>query len=185
VLLCYFFFKLGGTMTSKEFFQSVVNGRSDVLQILLDLLRETETPYCVIGGLAVNAYAEPVVSLDLELVVVAENIEAVCRRLEKDGFRVERFPHSINLTHPQSDLRIQIQTDPRYQQFLKNAAEKTVLGYAMLVAQKEDVLRGKLWAYQDEARRRSKRQKDLADVLRLVEAFPELKTLLPKNVESD
>jgi hypothetical protein len=170
-------------MTSKEFFQSIVNGEADVLQILLNVLHEAKTSYCVIGGLAVNAYVEPVVSLDLDLVVVAENIESLCRRLEKEGFRTEHFPHSINLTHPQSDLRIQIQTDPRYQQFLLNAAEKTVLSYSMLVAQKEDVLRGKLWAYQDEARRRSKRQKDLADILRLVEAFPELKTLLPINVE--
>ncbi|MBN2579926.1 MAG: hypothetical protein JXB10_13135 [Pirellulales bacterium] len=170
-------------MTSKEFFQSVVGGRADVLQMLLDVLRETHTPYCVIGGLAVNAYAEPVVSLDLDLVVVAKNIEAVCLRLEHDGFRVERFPHSINLTHPQSDLRIQIQTDPRYQSFLQNAAEKTVLSYKMLVARKEDVLRGKLWAYQDDTRRKSKRQKDLADVLRLIEAFPDLKTLLPDNVK--
>jgi hypothetical protein len=169
-------------MTSKEFFQSVVNGQSDVLQILLDLLRDTKTPYCVIGGLAVNAYVEPVVSLDLDLIVVAENIEAICRRLENERFRIERFPHSINLTHPQSDLRIQIQTDPRYQQFLKNAAEKTVLSYQMLVAQKEDVLQGKLWAYQDETRRKSKRQKDLADILRLVEAFPKLKSLLPDNL---
>jgi hypothetical protein len=172
-------------MTSKEFFQSVANGEADVLQILLDALHDAKTPYCVIGGLAVNAYVEPVVSLDLDIVIFAENTENLCRRLENEGFRVERFPHSINLTHPQSDLRIQIQTDPRYQQFLENAAKKTVLGYPLLVAQKEDVLRGKLWAYQDDTRRKSKRQKDLADILRLVEAFPNLKILLPENLKSE
>jgi hypothetical protein len=37
----------------------------DVIQLLLSLLKETGSAYCAIGGLAVNAYAEPVVSLDL------------------------------------------------------------------------------------------------------------------------
>jgi hypothetical protein len=52
----------------------------------------------------------------------------------------------------------------------------------MRVAALEDVFQGKLWAYLDENRRRSKRQKDLADLMRLTETYPELCDLLPPNV---
>ena len=58
-------------MTKKEFMNSVSKGREDILQQILDLLNMMKIDYCVIGGLAVNAYVEPVVSLDLDLVVVA------------------------------------------------------------------------------------------------------------------
>jgi hypothetical protein len=169
-------------MTSKEFLQAIANGEADIVELLLYILQETKTSYCLIGGLAVNAYVEPVVSLDLDLVVVAANMEEVCRQAEKHGLRVERFSHSVNLTSLRSDLRLQLQTDPRYQQFLENASKQTVLGYEMLVARKEDVLLGKTWAYQDDTRRKSKRQKDLADILRLVETYPELKTRLPESI---
>ena len=40
---------------------------SDLLERTLQILEEAGARYCVIGGQAVNAYAEPVVSLDLDL----------------------------------------------------------------------------------------------------------------------
>ena len=46
----------------------------------------------------------------------------------------------------------------------------------------EDVVRGELWAYTDESRRQSKRQKDLADLMRLAEANPEVRDMLPPAV---
>jgi adenylosuccinate synthase len=55
----------------------------------------------------------------------------------------------------------------------------------MSVASLQDVLRGKGWAYSDETRRRSKRQKDLADILRLVETYPELARELPPNIAAE
>ncbi len=58
------------------------------------------------------------------------------------------------------------------------------LGYRLSVAALEDVLRGKVWAYSDEERRQSKRQKDLADILRLVETHPHLKDRLPPEIQS-
>lgn len=85
--------------------------------------------------------------------------------------------------HPDSDLRIQLQTDERYQNFLQRSSAKEVLGYPMKVASLEDVLQGKTWAYLDRERRPSKRQKDLADIFRLAEAFPRLKKLLPKELQ--
>jgi len=168
-------------MIAKDFLNAVANGQEDVLQILLDMLAETEARYCVIGGLAVNAYAEPVVSLDLDIVVAAEGVDKVADAAAKRGLKVERFTHSVNLSSGKSDLRVQLQTDERYQAFIPRAAERDVLGYRMQVAAVEDVLQGKVWAYQDPTRRASKRQKDLADIMRLVEANPELEFELPDD----
>jgi hypothetical protein len=137
------------------------------------------------GGLAVNAYAEPVVSLDLDIAVAAGDIDRVRAAAEAAGLHVREFPLSINISTVGSDLRIQLQTDPRYQPFVPRAQRREVLGYEMSVAAVEDVLQGKLWAYADETRRPSKRQKDLADILRLVEERPRLKDSLPPDMASD
>lgn len=169
-------------MTGKEFLNAVANGETDLLEVLLDILQSTDAVHCVIGGLAVNAYVEPVVSLDLDLVVATDRVDEVAKAAAARDLKVERFPHSVNLSSSSSDLRIQLQTDPRYQEFLPRAERRTVLGYPLRVAAVEDVLQGKLWAFQDETRRPSKRQKDLADLARLVEARPELMERLPEAV---
>jgi len=171
-------------VTKKEFMNSVSNGREDILQQILDLLNEMKVDYCVIGGLAVNAYVEPVVSLDLDLVVIAEATDNLLKVAEKI-FNIEKFPHSMNLSSTKSDLRIQLQTDPRYQDFIARSSIKEVMGYEMKVASVEDVLQGKIWAYFDEERRKSKRQKDLADIFRLVEGYPHLKDLLPESLKTE
>jgi len=169
-------------MTGKEFFNKIINGSSDPLQLFLDLIKKEKIHFCVIGGLGVNAYAEPVVSLDLDLVIVAEKIEQILSRT-KGFFKIKRFTNSINLSYKNSDLRIQIQTDQRYQSFLKKAKIKNVLGYQLPVARIEDVFQGKVWAASDEKRRPSKRQKDLADILRLIEVKAGLKKILPEKLK--
>lgn len=171
-------------MTGKTFLKSVTNGEIDIIQILLSLLDEIESAYCVIGGLAVNAYAEPVVSLDLDIVVVLDRMDALRKAAQGKGMKVQEFEHSVNLSITGSDLRIQLQTDPRYQDFLLRSKRCEILGYEMVVACLEDVLKGKIWAYSDETRRKSKRQKDLADIMRLVETHPELENQLPPAIAS-
>lgn len=169
-------------MTKKEFLNAISNGKVDIVQAFLDLLSSSNVDYCVIGGLAVNAYAEPVVSLDLDIVVAADKIETVIKAVEVH-FKIQRFAHSVNLSTDKSDLRIQLQTDSRYQEFISRAASHTVLGYEMKVASVEDVFQGKIWAYLDEQRRKSKRQKDLADIVRLIEEYPSLAERLPESVK--
>jgi hypothetical protein len=97
-------------------------------------------------------------------------------------FRVERFPHSLNVSALGSDLRVQIQTDPRYGSFIERSAVRDVLGLQLPVASVEDVLQGKIWAALDPGRRPSKRQKDLADIARLIENFPALRALIPPEL---
>jgi len=172
-------------MTGKEFINRMANGESDIIQILLDILSKTGSRYCLIGGLAVNAYVEPVVSLDLDIVAAVEDVGAICKTAKERGLKIEEFEHSVNITGVGSDLRIQLQTDPRYQRFVSSADGRNVLGYAMRVARVEDVLQGKVWAYLDKTRRKSKRQKDLADIFRIVEKFPQLEATLPPSIQEE
>ena len=170
-------------MTEREFVNKVANGQEDIIQILIDLLDKNEIGYCVIGGLAVNAYVEPVVSLDLDIIVATNSINKLCQVAEKI-FTIKEFEHSLNLKSPKSDLRIQVQTDPRYQAFISKANVKNVMGYDMRVAAIEDIIQGKIWAYSDQKKRKSKRQKNLADIFRLVETYSHLNDLLPDSIKS-
>ena len=155
--------------------------RADFLDRLIALFTERGIRFCVVGGQAVNAYAEPVVSLDLDLAVAVEQL-AQAEALLRDAFRVEQFAHSLNVSAPGSDLRAQIQTDPRYFPFVDRASPREVLGVRLPVARIEDVLQGKVWAATDATRRASKRQKDLADIARLLEAHPELSRRVPAEI---
>ena len=168
-------------MRALDVWKAVTMDRSDLLEQVIGLLHELGIHYCVVGGQAVNAYVEPLVSLDLDLVVAAEQLESLESHLG-GRFRVEPFPHSLNVSQAGSDLRIQVQTDPRYAQFLEHATERNVLGTIMPVAGVEDVLQGKVWAAIDAARRPSKRQKDLADIARLLEKFPDLRARVPPEI---
>lgn len=170
-------------MTAKHFQKLVTGDTSDFLDRFLAVLAELQAEFCVIGGLAVNAYTEPVVTLDCDVVVIAQRLPELEQRLRRE-FQVESFTHSLNVAATGSDVRIQIQTDPRYQSFVARAAVAPVLGRTLPVASAADVLSGKLWAYQDTTRRRSKREKDRLDVLRLVEAQPQLAALVPEALRA-
>ena len=168
-------------MQRRTFLRTVTADRTDLLDRLLTVLAEQRARYCVVGGQAVNAYAEPVVSLDLGLVIAVSDLPELLEVLTS-RFRVEHFPHSINVSSEGSDLRVQIQTDERYNPFVERASEYEVLGVCLPVAAIEDVLQGKVWAVQDPARRPSKRQKDLADIARLLETRPDLRPLVPEAI---
>jgi hypothetical protein len=143
---------------------------------------ESFGPYCLIGGLAVNCYVEPVYTLDADLVAIASGLPKLAAHLQAQGFQTEEHAHSLNALAPGSELRIQFTTDERYQAFLARSAEAIVLGVPVKVACLEDVTRGKLWAYTDPRRRLSKRKKDELDLIRLGEAFPELRSFFPEEL---
>jgi hypothetical protein len=168
-------------MHRRAFWKIVTVDTSDLLDRLLTLLRDRHVRYCVIGGQGVNAYAEPVVSLDLDIVVAVDDLGSLTVALES-LFRVERFEHSLNISAAGSDLRVQVQLDPRYAAFVDQAGERDVLGEQLPVARIEDVLQGKVWAAIDPSRRASKRQKDLADIARLLEVEPSLRARVPEEL---
>jgi len=169
-------------MQAATFWRTVTMDHADLLERALQILAEAGAHYCVIGGQAVNAYAEPVVSLDLDLALAPGEVERL-GALFGPPIRMERFEHSVNLSAPDSDLRIQFQVDPRYQEFPARAEMREILGHRLPVARLEDVMRGKVWAASDPKQRASKRQKDLADIARLLEKRPELRQLVPEAIQ--
>ncbi|MEW6102204.1 MAG: nucleotidyl transferase AbiEii/AbiGii toxin family protein [bacterium] len=171
-------------MTKRAFVKRVSNSKGDFLQGFIDILKKEKIPFCVIGGLGVNAYVEPIVSLDLDVVISLSKIDSLVEILKK-RFNVKKETHSINIASSSSDLRIQIQRDPKYQIFITKASYRNVLGYEMPVASVEDILQGKIWAYQDKTRRPSKRKKDLTDIMRLVETYPDLISRLPEEIKKE
>jgi len=50
------------------------------------------------------------------------------------------------------------------------------------VASIHDVVKGKIWAWSDEKRRATKRKKDELDLMRILEAYPELRGEMPDEI---
>jgi hypothetical protein len=169
-------------MTRRQFYDwQTAGGGGDVL-LLVETLEREEIPWCVIGGLAVNHWAEePMATADVDLVIATDRIEQAVHALENAGFRSRRFEWSINLKG-RSAVTVQISTEAVYQGFPERATPADVHGILMRVASLEDTLTGKILAWRDAQRRPSKRQKDLLDITRLVEAHPELAAHLPPDV---
>ena len=168
-------------MLATAFWKAVTMDRSDFLDRLITMFEAENIRYCIVGGQAVNAYAEPVVSLDLDLVIAVKDLTRAEARLAA-AFSLERHPHRLNVGAAGSDLRVQIQTDPRYTNYVERATPRMVLGIRLPVAALEDVLQGKVWAAGDPARRPSKRLKDLADIARLLEVAPRLRMRVPDSI---
>ncbi len=138
----------------------------------------------MIGGLAVNHWAaEPMATADVDIVIGTKDVDACVVALEQAGFKAERFEWSINLSGS-SKVTVQISTDSFYQSFPNAAVDAEVHGIRMRVASVEDTFAGKIAAFQDPKRRGSKRQKDLLDIVRLIESHPRLKMLLPVKIRS-
>ena len=171
-------------MTQKQFYDWQTMGGSKDVSALVQLLEEREISWCMIGGLAVNHWAEEsMATADVALVIVTKQLEAAVEAFQSLGFSREEFTHSVNLKG-QSKVSIQITTAEFYQEFPSRAVPADVHGMLMRVASVEDTLAGKIAAFTDSSRRPSKRQKDLADISRLLESHPHLQQLIPAEVLS-
>ena len=170
-------------MHAAELYRAVTKDVAGLYEHLLDILDREAFAYCLVDGQAVNAYVEPLVSLDVDFVIAPDDLERALEVLGRE-FALERFPNTINVSSAASSLRAQIQMDPRYRDFVTRAERREVLGRTIPVAAIEDLLQGKVWAASDPGRRPSKRQKDLADIARIIEAYPELRARVPEEIVS-
>ena len=169
-------------MTPKQFYDWQTAGGTDDVMRLVDLLERADVAWCAIGGIAVNHWAEqPMVTRDVDLVVVPDAVDKTVSLLEEAGYQAERFDWSVNFTG-KSAVSIQLSTEDFYDEFPSRAVAADVHGILMRVASLEDTLRGKIKAWSEPERRQSKRLKDLADIARLVEAHPELWESLPDEL---
>ncbi len=140
-------------------------------------------PFCFIGGLAVNAYVEPIYTMDADIVIYSTQWEELKKTLVEKGFVVSDEEHSINARLGKSELRVQFTKDARYQEFPSRAEIREVFGQDLPVAALPDLVQGKMWAYQDPDRRLSKREKDRLDLIRIAEKYPEYSKVLPKELQ--
>lgn len=147
------------------------------------MLEENGIRYCVIGGVGVNAYAEPVVTLDLDVAVAAEDLTRV-RELAGRQFRVREFEHSLNVYDPGSKLQVQVSLSPELSEIVPRATVHEVLDLMLPVAAPEDLLDAKVAAAMDAARRPSERLKDILDLARLLSVFPELAARVPAELRA-
>jgi hypothetical protein len=170
-------------MTATEAYELTTQGGATDFARLIRAC-ESFGPYCLIGGLAVNCYVEPVYTLDADIVVIAASLENLTKDLEEQGFRAEVHVHTVNAQASESELRIQFTTDARYQGFLARRVEGEVLGVRVKIACLEDVTQGKLWDCSDPRRRLSKRKKDELDLIRLAETYPALVRLYPVELQA-
>jgi hypothetical protein len=168
-------------MTALEVFESVTGSGGSDFALLVRILNG-HGPWCLIGGLAVNCYVEPVFTVDADIVVMSAVLDVIQNGLVEAGFSLEKFPHSLNATMPGSQLRIQFSLDPRYQEFVTDIEEREVLGERVPVASLINIVRGKVWAWSDHNRRPTKRKKDELDLMRILEAYPELRNMMPPEI---
>ncbi len=156
-------------------------GANDFAEVIA--ICEKSGPYCLIGGLALNSYIDPVYTLDADLVVAGSSLEELTQKLLKAGFEVEDFPYTLNAIKPMSDLRIQFTKMPEYAHFPSRAVIKSVFGIQVKVSSIEDLLAGKILAFSDPTRRLSKRKKDELDLIRIGESYPHLISLMPNVIQ--
>lgn len=168
-------------MTAAEVYESVTNGGASHFAEVVEILNR-HGPWCLIGGLAVNHYVEPIYTIDADVVIVAANLAAIQEELTASGFRLKVFPHSINATKAASKLSLQFTTAERYQPFLERAQPGEVLGCDVPVASLPDLIQGKVWAWSEPTRRPTKRKKDELDLMRLAEAFPDQRAIVPAEI---
>ena len=164
----------------EEEFLAALTGHDSDLKLAVEALRSTGQPFCLIGGLAVNHFVEPVVTLDADFAIASA--AGLVEALKARSFRIQEFPHSINAQLPGSRLRLQITVNSRYAAFPARAVGGRVFGVEMPVACLEDPVQGKLWAATDPARRATKRQKDRLDLARIAESHPSVLPLIPPGL---
>lgn len=138
--------------------------------------------YCLIGGLAINCYVEPVYTMNADFALAAAHLDIVRQRLLKLSFRVEDQEHPVNAIRPDSQLRIQFTKDARYAAFPARAEVRATLGLRLRVAALPDLVQAKIWAWSDPQRQLSKRKKDELDLIRIAEAFPQFLSQLPEAI---
>lgn len=170
-------------MTAKKFYDWQTSGGTDDVMRLVDCLERRDIPWCAIGGVAVNHWAEePMVTQDVDFVVAAEEVDRAVQALEEEGFRADQHKWSVNFTG-RSKVSIQLSTEEVYLGFPERSVAADVHGILLRVASLEDTLAGKILAWSDPSRRQSKRLKDFADIARLVESHPDLWDGLPEEIQ--
>lgn len=153
---------------------AVVTSKDVAFRELFRVLEESGLEYALIGGVAMQLWqGEPRTTLDIDVAV--RSYESVPRAaLAASGFRLlARHPHSENWMGP-GETPVQFSDDPAVRALIESAAVKSFEGGQVRIASPSALVKEKLRAASDPARRESKRFQDLADAKALAEEHPEV-----------
>ena len=148
--------------------------KKTALIALARVLANARVPYAIIGGIAVQVHRrEPRTTLDIDVAVA--DLRALPRQeLVAAGFsHTGSFAHSENWQGPEQ-TPVRFTADADLAPAVSRAGGIDLEGRPLRVLSKLDLLRQKLRAGSDPARRRSRRLQDLADAEALVEDEPAL-----------
>jgi len=158
--------------------------KKPTLATLVRVLAEHQTPYALIGGVAMQLYTEePRTTKDIDIAL--SSFDDLPRpALKAAGFAFEaRYEWSENWRAPAPDERprkrriaVQFSVSGDMPAVVEHAETVVIDGIPIRLATLPDVIQLKLAAAEEPARRPSKRLQDKADVLRLIEDHPELET---------
>lgn len=157
---------------------AVVTSKERAFRELFRILEASGTNYALIGGLAIQLWGEEArTTLDIDVAV--ERYDLIPRpALEAAGFRfLGRHEHSENWIGP-DETPVQFSQDPEFSSLIEHAVARSFEGGRVRVAPALELVRSKLRAARDDARRPSKRMRDLADAQALIERDPNLERQL-------
>jgi predicted nucleotidyltransferase len=142
----------------------------DTLKRVAAVLRDTDIPFLLGGGLAAWARGGPETEHDLDLMVKPEDAERVLDALAAAGFRTEKPPEAWLYKAWDGDLLIDVIFNPVGgpidDAMLERADELEVQAVAMKVMALEDVIATKLLAMREH-------EVDYEDVLEIARALRE------------
>ncbi|MEO8053952.1 MAG: hypothetical protein ABI768_02285 [Acidobacteriota bacterium] len=156
----------------------VATSKDAAFRELFRILEASGLEYALIGGVAVQLWSrEPRTTLDVDVAV--RSYESVPRAaLEASGFRVlARHAHSENWAGP-GGTPVQFSDAAAFAFLIESAVHRTFEGGRVRVASPLALVKEKLRAAADPARRESKRFQDLADAKGLAEEHPEVEERL-------
>ena len=160
--------------------------KEGALRSVTALLEQAGVAYALIGGVAVQMLtAEPRTTRDIDI-ALRTFAEVPTGALIAAGFQhVGRFAHSDNWVAPgtgpaRERTPIQFAADEAaFARAVERAQVIDVGGLLVRLVSPEDLVLLKLAAAEEPARRASKRQHDLGDVLALLEEHPTLRSAVP------
>lgn len=149
--------------------------KKPALAALVRALDSAAVRYAIIGGVAVQVHhPDPRTTLDIDVAVLRS--DAIPREaLTAAGFKPSgSFEHSENWV-AENGTPVQFTADPELASAVRSAQEVPMGDVTLRVIGVADLVRQKIRAGTDPARRRSKRLSDLVDAQGLIEAYPDLR----------
>lgn len=157
--------------------------KKPALAALVRVLDSAHVSYAIIGGVAVQVHhPDPRTTLDIDVAVLSADA------IPRDALTAAGFKSTGTFEHPENWVAengtpVQFTDDPDLASAVRAAEEIPLENVTLRVIRVIDLVRQKIRAGSDPARRRSKRLSDLVDAQGLLETYPDLRVdLTPEEL---